>query len=240
MIDLIPEPITRRNAYFAMECYLALSDSLRPVDAVLADLALTRAAAIAQIHAEDEMERLTPDALEAAHIRSPALILMNLRCTALARLSVADQEAGLVGELLTDDALAPLAQHINPYEVARYSNRGADIQLREHRRVTGDGLELRVQAFASLNVIRHRLTSSADRALWWGTFTRTLDVVLDEAYRYHDWRLLLEVIEAARLQLGTSREDLRPTAITLKGVSRLASQRFGYGDRPSPSPSRAS
>ena len=57
--------------------------------------------------------------------------------------------------------------------------------------------------------------------------------MLLESHEFQDWPLLLEVIEAARLQLGISREDLQPTALRISGKSILGGQRYRFGSRPS-------
>ena len=229
---LIPQTINRRNALAAMDTYLTLGEAFLPVNQSAGALAVSRTFGLAQIHCDEELERLGVDEFDGTLISRPALHILLVRSAAFTLLWSAEEGHASVGDLLDEEALTALTSLTNPYEVARYCNRGADLQRRQQGRVTGDGLELRIQAFASVNVVRHRLTDPDDRALWWVTFARTLDTLLDEAWRYQDWQLLLEAIEAARLQLGTSREDLRPTALAVTGASKIANQRFAYGDRP--------
>ncbi|WP_169743470.1 CHAT domain-containing protein [Knoellia sinensis] len=229
---LIPARITSDNVMWAAECYLAMGETLLAVDQVTAGTAASRAFALTDLYVTQDRDFLDRATLEARQLKLPAPHELGARGAAVTKLAFAGDQESPAMFLLDDDALMVLTELSSPFVVAAYCNRGADLHLKNRGRVTAESIELRVQAFASLNVVRHELADPDDRACWWDAFIPTLDTLLEEVHEFQDWPLLLEVIEAARLQLGTNREDLRPTALRIGGRSRLGSQRYYFGSRP--------
>ncbi|WP_353953567.1 CHAT domain-containing protein [Knoellia sp. S7-12] len=229
---LIPSRITRDTVMWAADCYLALGETLLGIDQFTSGTAASRAFALADLFLTQDREFLDRSTLEARQLQQPAPHELGARGAAVTRLAFAGDQESPAMFLLDDDALLVLTELSSPFVVAAYCNRGADLHRNNRQHVTSESIQLRAQAFASLNVVRHELADPDDRACWWDAFLPTLDTLLEEVHGFQDWPLLLEIIEAARLQLGTSREDLRPTALRIAGQSILGSQRYYFGSRP--------
>lgn len=230
---MIPARITRDTVVWAADCYLAIGEALLEADSLTSGIAASRALALGDLFFTHDREFLDRVTLETRRLELPALHALGTQAAAIIILSIAGDEDSPALALMDADALLSLTELTSPFVVAAYCNRGADLQRRRRQSLTTDGIQLRTQAFTSLNTVRHELADPDDRALWWDAFLPTLDTLLGEAHEFQDWPLLLEVIEAARLQLGTSREDLRPTALRIAGKSILGSQRYRFGSRPS-------
>lgn len=230
---LIPRTITRSSAVFAADCYLAVGEALRGARDDVALASMSRSYALLDLFLTQDRDFLSRETLEVRMLENPGIHQMGATTIALMNLGFAADEESPGSSLVEDGALGVLTESGSPFLIAKYCNGAADLirDIRGHS--TDDSLALRAQGFAVLNAVRHKLTNEADRTVWWETFAPTLETLLRECHDRGNWPLLLETIEAARLQLGVSRDDLRPTALRIAGSSTLGDARFFFGQRPS-------
>ncbi len=235
ILELLPANVQQRSAVRAMECYLALAEVATESPAI-AELASTAAFTISDFCLLRDREGESRSAGENRLVRERYQFALGARATMRNGIDGEPSHESAASAVsafgVASDALITIVELLPPSEVAWFAEAGANRLRGILGESTEDVLLLRVQALASLDVFRHELLDASDRASWWLQFERCLGKLLEEACQRQDWGLLAEVIEAARLQLGETHEQLRPTALRVRGRSLFAQSQFRAGSRP--------